>query len=251
MARTVAKKVSNATVAVHDEGLRIYMSNIFLLMMLGLAVTGVASMAVVNSPYLLSWMVEKGAEGKDELSWWWYGLVFAELSLVGNMSDRAKDPNLGVLKGVLIFSLYAGLNGLTLSPVIHLFTTTSVLKVFLITASAFSSCALWGYTTKRDLTGLGSFLVIGLFGLLVVMVVNLFLHAPAIDFLVCAAGVLIFAGLTAWHMQDLRRLYDEEGNTIGMVVSGALSLYLAFLNLFQFLLIIFGIPVGGSGDDDD
>lgn len=248
MAQTARTRVID--VPVYDEGLRRYLSNIFLTMTFGLIVTGVVSQIVLNSPDLLSWFVEKNTKGEQSLTWWWWGLSFAEFSIVGWISNRSEDATLTLGRGLGMFAIYSAFNGLTIAPVLDLYTSVSVLKVFLITASVFSACAIYGHTTKRDLTGFGVFMVMGLFGLLIAMVVNIFLRSPAMDFLVSVAGVLIFTGLTAWDMQKLREMYDEDGSTVGLVINGALAFYLDFMNLFLFFLRWFGDSDEKSDSDD-
>jgi FtsH-binding integral membrane protein len=139
--------------------------------------------------------------------------------------------------------LYAGLLGLMLSSVFLAYTGASVTRVFFISAASFGALSLYGYTTQRDLSPIGSFLMMGLIGLLIAMVVNIFLKSTGLDFVISAAGVLIFAGLTAWDTQKIKEMYDpmEDGTLAGRkAVMGALTLYLDFINLFLFMLRFLG-----------
>ena len=141
------------------------------------------------------------------------------------------------------FWTYAALMGLSLAGIFLLYTGASIARVFFITAGTFAAMSLYGYTTQRDLSAMGSFLIMGLIGLFIAMLVNLFLKSSGLDFVISAAGVLIFAGLTAWDTQRIKEMYDpmEDGTVVGRkAVMGALSLYLDFINLFLFLLRFLG-----------
>jgi hypothetical protein len=142
-----------------------------------------------------------------------------------------------------LFMLYAGLLGLMLSSVFLAYTGTSITRVFFISAASFGALSLYGYTTQRDLSPIGSFLIMGMIGLFIAMLVNIFLKSSGLDFVISAAGVLIFAGLTAWDTQRIKEMYDpmEDGTLAGRkAVMGALSLYLDFINLFLFMLRFLG-----------
>jgi len=142
-----------------------------------------------------------------------------------------------------LFMLYAALLGLMLSSVFLVYTGASITRVFFISAASFGALSLYGYTTQRDLSAFGSFLMMGVIGLVLAMLVNIFLQSSGLDFVISAAGVLIFAGLTAWDTQRIKEMYDpmEDGTLVGRkAVMGALSLYLDFINLFLFLLRFLG-----------
>jgi hypothetical protein len=235
---TAQQRAATATI-VYDEGLRKFLSNIFLTMGIGLAVTGGVAFFVVSSPDLLNLFITKGEKPSLSMLWWVATLI--ELGLVWWMASRIKDSDMTFGTGMTVFAVYSALNGLTISPVLSLYTAASVTKVFFITSSVFGACALYGHTTKRDITGWGGFLIMGLIALIIVMVVNIFLRSPVIDFVATGAGVLLFMALTAWDMQMFRKMYDEYGNTPSLVINGALALYLDFLNLFLMFLRIFGI----------
>ncbi len=144
----------------------------------------------------------------------------------------------------LLFWIYAALIGVSLGSIFMIYTQTSVVRVFFITAASFGALSLWGYTTKRDLTGLGSFLVMGLFGIVIAGVVNMFLASSALQWIISAVGVLVFSGLTAWDTQRLKSEYiysAMDGDTAERTaIMGALSLYLDFVNLFTMLLQLLG-----------
>ena len=144
---------------------------------------------------------------------------------------------------LVLFMVYAGLLGLVLSSVLLDYTGASITQTFFISAASFGALSLYGYTTQRDLSPIGSFLIMGLFGLIIAMLVQMFLQSPGLDFAISAIGVLIFAGLTAWDTQRIKEMYSamDDGTVAGRkAVMGALSLYLDFINLFLFLLRFMG-----------
>ena len=162
------------------------------------------------------------------------GLVF----LISWRIDRLQPST-----AFALFMLYAGLLGLMLSSIFLTYTGTSITRVFFISAASFGALSLYGYTTQRDLSPIGSFLMMGVIGLIIAMVVNIFLKSTGLDFVISAAGVLIFAGLTAWDTQKIKEMFDpmEDGTIVGRkAVMGALTLYLDFINLFLFMLRLFG-----------
>jgi hypothetical protein len=144
----------------------------------------------------------------------------------------------------VLFWLYAGLVGISLGVIFLVFTHTSVVRVFFVTAASFGALSLWGYTTNRDLTGVGSFLIMGLFGIIIAALVNLFLQSTALQWVISLVGVLVFAGLTAWDTQRLKNEYlygAFDGDAADRAaIMGALSLYLNFINLFTLLLQLLG-----------
>jgi FtsH-binding integral membrane protein len=143
----------------------------------------------------------------------------------------------------MTFWAFAALMGLSLASIFLVFTGESIVRVFFITAASFGGLSLWGYTTKRDLTGMGSFLFMGLIGLIIAMVVNIFLASSALQFAISAIGVLIFAGLTAYDTQKIKEMYWEGDDVLATgrkAIMGALRLYLDFINLFMFLLQFLG-----------
>jgi uncharacterized protein len=168
-------------------------------------------------------------------------LMLGTLGLVFWLSFRVHKMQ--YTTALTVFMIYAALLGVTLSSIFMVYTGASITRVFFISAAAFGALSLYGYTTQRDLTGMGSFLIMGLFGLIIAMVVNIFLKSSGLDFIISAAGVLIFAGLTAWDTQKIKEMFDsrDDAQSSGRkAVMGALSLYLDFINLFLMLLRLVG-----------
>jgi FtsH-binding integral membrane protein len=231
--------------AVIDAGLRAYMIRVYNYMAAGVALTGVVAWftytqaAVTDAAGHLTGLTSFGQAV--------YGgplmivLVLGTLGLVFFMSFRIGHLQPSTALG--LFMVYAGLLGLMLSSVFLTYTHASIARTFFISAASFGALSLYGYTTQRDLSPVGSFLVMGLFGLILAMVVNIFLKSSGLDFAISAIGVLIFAGLTAWDTQRIKELYDvnDDGTIAGRkAVMGALTLYLDFINLFLFLLRFMG-----------
>jgi len=226
-----------------DEGLRAYMIRVYNYMAMGVALTGVVS-------WLTFQMAVTEAAGRLVLTP--FGqmifstpavivLFLATFGLVMFISFRIDRLQPATALG--LFMVYAGLLGLMLSSVFLAYTGASITRVFFISAASFGALSLYGYTTQRDLSPIGSFLMMGLIGLLIAMVVNIFLKSTGLDFVISAAGVLIFAGLTAWDTQKIKEMYDpmEDGTLTGRKsVMGALTLYLDFINLFLFMLRFLG-----------
>ena len=168
-------------------------------------------------------------------------LVLATLGLVFFINFRIQYLNAST--ALMLFLLYAALLGLMLSTIFLQYTHTSITRIFFISAASFGALSLYGYTTQRDLSPLASFLTMGLIGLLLVMLVNFFIHSSGLEFVISVAGVLIFAGFTAYDTQMIKEMYDpmDDGTIAGRkAVMGALRLYLDFINLFLFLLRMFG-----------
>lgn len=233
-----------------------FFESVLLLMGLGLVVTaGIAYLiawndATMSTLFSVTQTVDSNGEPVSRVgaSTIWWVAAMLQLAMVLAISWGGLGKNMSLAVGIPLFIFYAGLNGVTIAPVLFAYTAASVAKVFFITGITFLGCALWGMTTKRDLTGMGTFFLYALIGLIVAMVVNLIVQAPLMDYLVSAAAIVLFAGLTAYDMQMLRRLHSEGGNQDGLIVYGALSLYLDFINLFLHLLRFFGVRVPGHGD---
>lgn len=225
--------------AVVDEGLRAYMLRIYNLMALGLAITGVVAFGAVQLAFNDGGLTAFGqAIYLSPLKW---VIMLAPLAMVMILSFRIQSMSVSAAQ--TMFWIYAGLMGLSLSSILMVYTGHSVAQTFFVTAAAFGSLSLYGYTTRRDLSGMGSFMVMGLFGLIIASLVNIFLQAPAVDFAISILGVLIFAGLTAWDTQRIKEMYFEGDayETAGRkAIMGALTLYLDFINLFLFLLRFMG-----------
>ena len=231
-----------ATVGV-DEGLRQYMLKIYNWMALGLALTGAVAFAVTSVPALqgLFFQYVAGTQSRVTLTVLGWVALFAPLSLVFFFSFRIDRMSAATAQGV--FWLYAGLMGLSLAPIVAVYTGESLAKAFFITAATFGAMSLWGYTTKRDLTGMGNFLMMGLIGCLIAVIVNFFLRSPALGFALSILLVLIFVGLTAYDTQKIKTMYDASDDHEVMTkkgIMGALTLYLDFVNIFMLVLQLFG-----------
>lgn len=226
-----------------DEGLRQYMLKVYNWMALGLALTGAVAFAVVNVQALSDIFYASAANGRPtSLTIPGWIALFAPIAVVFFFSFRLHA--LSAATAQTVFWLFAGLMGLSLAPTIAVFTATSVAKVFFISAAMFGAMSLWGYTTKRDLTGMGNFLIMGVIGLLIAMVVNIFLRSSAMSFAISILGVLIFVGLTAYDTQKIKSMYEasDDGETMTKKgIMGALNLYLDFINIFVFLLQLVGV----------
>jgi uncharacterized protein len=229
----------------YDMGLRAHMIRVYNYMASGVALTGVVAwltyqMAVVtNAAGQITGMTPFGqALFGSPLMW---VLVLAPLGLVFFLSFRIQTMQVSTAR--LLFFVYAGLLGVSLATIFMVYTHASITRVFFISAAAFGALSLYGYTTPRSLNAMGSFLVMGLFGLIIAMIVNMFLKSSGLDWALSVIGVLIFAGLTAWDTQKIKEFYDpqDDGTIAGRkVVMGALSLYLDFINMFMFMLRLFG-----------
>jgi len=226
-----------------DEGLRNYMLKIYNFMAIGLLVTGVFAFLTLNFPPLASLMFNIGPNG-EFMGTSGLGMLisFAPLGIaiyffmgLGRMSVNTAQTLLWV---------YAAVMGMSLSYLGLVYTGQSLARTFFICASVFGAMSLYGYSTKSDLTSMGSFLIMGLIGLIVVSLVNIFLRSPAIDFATSFIGIAIFMGLTAWDTQKLKTIYySSGGGEMGqkMAVMGAFTLYLDFINLFLYMLRFFVI----------
>jgi FtsH-binding integral membrane protein len=222
----------SATAAEIDVGLRQYMLRVYNYMTGGLAVTGIVAYLVSNSPAMLQ------AIYGTPLQW---VVMLAPIGFVLFFSFRLQKMSVGAAQAV--FWAFSAVMGLSLASIFLVYTDASIARVFFITAGTFAGMSLFGYTTKRDLSGFGSFLVMGLIGILIAMLVNLFLASSALDFAISVIGVLVFTGLTAYDTQRIKEMYIESDGTAVMTkkaIMGALTLYLDFINLFLMLLRLFG-----------
>lgn len=225
-----------------DEGLRSYMLKIYNYMAMALLLTGVMAFGTLYFLPLKSIMYNIGPNG-EILGSSIMGMIitFAPLGIVIYFSRGI--TNMSVQSAHIMFWVYAGLIGMSLSSLGLIYTGQSLVKTFFICSTVFGAMSLYGYTTKKDLTSIGSFLFMGLIGLIIVSLVNLFLQSSAIDFAISFIGVGIFMGLTAWDTQKLKALYySTGGGEIGQKISlmGAFTLYLDFINMFIFMLRFFG-----------
>ncbi len=243
--RNIAARGTYADRAVVDAGLRAYMIRIYNYMAAGVALTGVVAWATFNAAVVTG---PNGAiTGLTSFGQAIFSgpltivLFLGTLGIVFFLSFRINK--LQASTALVLFMAYAALLGLMLSSVFLAYTGASITRTFFISAASFGALSLYGYTTQRDLSPVGSFLIMGLFGLMLAMLVNLFLKSSGLDFAISAIGVLIFAGLTAWDTQRIKEMYDvqDDGTAAGRkAVMGALTLYLDFINLFLFLLRFMG-----------
>ena len=215
-----------------DMGLRAYMLKVYNYMASALALTGVVAMATASSPTMLNTIFG------TPLAW---VVMLAPLAFMLVLSFGINK--MSVTTAQTVFWAFAAVMGLSMASIFVMYTGTSIARVFFISAGMFAGMSLYGYTTKRDLSGFGSFLMMGLIGLLIAMVVNIFLQSSALHFVISAAGVLIFVGLTAYDTQKIKSIYSEADGSATMtkkVIMGALTLYLDFINLFLMMLRLFG-----------
>ncbi|MCZ6861488.1 MAG: Bax inhibitor-1/YccA family protein [Alphaproteobacteria bacterium] len=224
-----------------DEGLRKHMLRVYNYMTLGLGLTGAVAYAVVSVPalrdlfYVMQGNVLVGVKPMA------YVAMFAPLAFILVISFGINRMKASTAQ--LLFWLFAAAMGASLSNILLVYTGVSVARTFFVTAAAFGALSLYGYTTKRDLTAMGKFLFMGMIGLFLAMIVNLFMQAPALQFAISAIGVLIFAGLTAYDTQKIKEMYLEaDSSEIAgkKAIMGALKLYLDFILMFQFLLYFMG-----------
>lgn len=211
------------------DGVGAFMNRVYMTMAAGLAVTGVVALAVSSNQAVMMRVMS--------LMW---PLIIGQLLMVFAITPVARK--LGALAATGVFLFYALLNGLTLSVIFLVYTSASITTMFFVTAGAFAGLSAFGFATKKDLSGVGRFMYMGLIGLVIASVVNIFLKNSAMDWVISCVGVLVFTGLTAWDTQKLKNLYfsSEKRSLASLAVIGALTLYLDFVNLFLFLLRLFG-----------
>ena len=226
-----------------DQGLRAYMLRVYNYMASGVAITGVVAYAI------FAMAVEQGAGGLQLTAFgnfmfasaFKWVVIFAPLGLVFFISARINSMSLGTAQ--IAFWAFAALMGASISSIFLIYAGESIARVFFITAASFGALSLWGYTTRKDLTGWGSFLFMGLIGVIIAMIVNLFIASTALQFAISVIGVLVFAGLTAYDTQQIKEMYSaHDDSTLSgrKAVMGALRLYLDFINMFMMLLSLFG-----------
>ena len=220
-----------------DQGLRAYMLGIYNYMAIAMVITGGVAMATAN------WIINSPAAQQvmfgSPLRW---VIMLAPLAFVMVLSFGINKLSASAAR--TIFFVYAAVMGVSLSSIFLVYSGASIAQTFFVTAAAFGGLSLFGYTTKKNLSGMGSFLLMGLIGLIIAMVVNLFLQSSMLMFAINVIGVLIFAGLTAYDTQRLKHMYDVVAHSGELMaktsVMGALSLYLNFVNMFMFLLSFLG-----------
>ncbi len=224
-----------------DAGLRAHMNKVYGTMSVGMLLTFLVAWAVGTSPQLLGVFRDPMTLQPNILGWI---VMFAPLIMV--FAFGAALNRLSAAGAQLFFYVFAAVMGLSLSWIFVAFTGFSIAQVFLVTSIAFAGLSLWGYTTKKDISGWGAFLIMGVIGLIVASIINIFLGSPAIMFAISILGVLIFAGLTAYDTQNIKNTYLQHAHTgdsewLGKAaIMGALSLYLDFINMFMFLLQLLG-----------
>lgn len=220
-----------------DEGLRQYMLKVYNYMTIGLLITAGVSYLLAHSGLGAIFFTPQTGE-PNILGWI---AIIAPLFLVFMMGSAATSGN--AAKASMLFIVYSGLMGISLTTIFWAYTGLSILRVFLITAGMFAAMSLYGYTTKSDLTKMGSFMTMGLFGIIIAAVVNIFLRSPALYLTISVVSVVVFVGLTAWDTWKIREIYNErdsENMLTSKAIFGALQLYLDFINLFITLLRFFG-----------
>lgn len=209
------------------------MRRVFGKMSMGILATSFISMFIASNDSLLNLFFST--------PWLFWGLIIAEFALVVFLSARINKLSAGTAS--LLFYLYAVINGVTLTPLFMVYTSESSATTFFITAGTFGAMAAYGYITRSDLSKIGSILFMALIGLIIASIVNIFLHSSMVAWVISVGGVLIFVGLTAWDTQKIKRMAEEtvgEENVSKVATIGALELYLDFVNLFIYLLRIFG-----------
>lgn len=213
---------------------KVLMRKVYLWMTLALMITGITAAGVANSPNILALIYS------SQVVMW--GIIIAEFGLVIYISARLEKLSLST--ATTLFALYSILNGVMLSSIFLLYSTAIISKVFFITAGTFGVTALYGYATKKDLSSLGNILFMALIGLVIATVVNVFMKSAMFDLILSYIGVIIFVGLTAWDSQKIKHMMmvqqDAGEGAQKLALIGALSLYLDFINLFLYLLRIFG-----------
>lgn len=238
--QTARAGVGTRAVEIH-EGLRAHMNKVYGTMSIGMLLTFAVAWAVGTTPELLSIFRDPITLRPNILGWI---AMFAPLIMVfafGAMINR-----LSAAGAQMFFYAFASVMGLSIAWIFVAFTGFSIAQVFLVTSISFAGLSLWGYTTKKDISGWGSFLIMGVIGLIVASIINIFLGSPAIMFAISILGVLIFAGLTAYDTQNIKNIYLQHAHAndsewLGKAaIMGALNLYLDFINMFMFLLHLFG-----------
>ena len=222
--------------AARDAGLRSYMLSVYNYMASGVLLTGI--IALLFAPYAQQTLIAADGRGMSGLGWL---VTLSPLGFVFAMSFGVNRMKTSTLQ--LLFWGFAAVMGLSMSTIFIVYTGVSIAQTFFATAAAYLGLSVYGYTTKRDLSGLGTFLIMGVVGLLVAMLINMFLQSSAMSLAISAIGVLLFAGLTAYDTQRIKSLYFQvQGTEMAgkTVIMGALQLYLDFINMFQFLLMFMG-----------
>ena len=243
--RNLAARGFGAQAAAIDAGLRAYMLRVYNYMAAGVALTGVVAWFTYSAAVVTN--ASGQIVGLTSFGQAIFGgpltivLFLGTLGIVFFLSFRIS--RLQASTALALFMLYAGLLGLMLSSVFLAYTGASITRTFFISAASFGALSLYGYTTQRDLSAMGSFMIMGLFGIIIASLVNIFLKSSGLDWAISIIGIGVFAGLTAWDTQRIKEMYDsmDDDGTMGRkAIMGALSLYLDFINLFLMLLRLVG-----------
>ena len=236
-------KIFTKTETVSDvhEGLRQYMIKVYNFMAAGLCLTALSAYLVANTSLMqLFFRINQMGQitGLSALGWIAFIAPLIMVFAFGRVLTRGTSSQVQIM-----FWAYSAVMGISLTPIVLGYTGASLTRVFLITAGMFGAMSIYGYTTKKDLTGMGSFLFMGLIGIIIASIVNLFLQSPGVYYAVSFLGVLIFVGLTAYDTQQIRNIYSEYDNNeiiTKKAIMGALNLYLDFVNMFIYLLQFLG-----------
>jgi len=232
---------SGVVVGEIDAGLRAHMLRVYNYMLVGLALTGLTAWATANTALRDLFFQINPATGMMGMTGLGWIALLAPLAMVFFLSFGIQRMSVAAAQGT--FWLYAALVGIGIAPILWIYTGASVALTFFVTAATFGAMSLWGYTTKSDLSGMGSFLFMGLIGIIIASLANFFFHSAMINWVVSILGVVIFTGLTAYDTQYIKEMYvaSDDGTVAGRkAILGALKLYLDFLNLFLFLLRFMG-----------
>ncbi|MCT4654208.1 MAG: Bax inhibitor-1/YccA family protein [Cohaesibacter sp.] len=232
-----------AEMAMIDQGLRSYMLKVYNYMAIALGVTGVMAFAFFKLSFVdtgsgLAYTQLGASLFNSPLKW---VIMFAPFGLVMFLGFRIQSMQAATAQ--MVFWVYSALMGVSLASIFAIYTAQSITQVFFITAASFAGLSLYGYTTKKSLSGMGSFLMMGLIGIVIASIVNIFLASSALGFAISVIGVLVFAGLTAYDTQQIKEMYFEGDSSEAAgkkAIMGALRLYLDFINMFLMLLHLFG-----------
>lgn len=216
-----------------DAGLQAYMRNVYNTMSLGLVLTGLTAFGVASIPALYHLLIESPLA---------FVVMLAPLGIIMFGFTPRRIFAMPLDRLTVLFSVFSVLMGASLASIFHHFTGASIARVFFITAGTFASMSLYGYTTRRDLAGVGSFMTMGLIGVILASLINIFLGSPMVQFVTSILSVVIFTGLTAWETQQLKLVYRDGAHDANarMAIAGALNLYMNFINIFLQLLQFLG-----------
>lgn len=223
--------------ASYDAGLRAHFMRVYNTMSLGLVITGLVAWFTSQSPAMTQWLINMQSSG------WGILLAFSPMIVIAMAFNPATARKLSSTALTGIFLAFSAYFGWLLSTMFVVYTGASIARVFFITAATFTAMSLWGYTTKKDLSAMGSFLMMGMFGLVIAIFVNMFMQSTMLHFIVSGAGVVIYTLLTAYDTQMIKESYNESAGgeaNAKLAVFGALGLYINFIMLFQFLLSFLG-----------